>query len=265
METLFYRGLTELIGTSHSSSLVPLCATEAFEIVCLRNPHRLTAQEKDALFQKTIVYTIRAFGEEMDKMTEEDRFQHFSHTLGGEGAVCLLGTATEDGGILLMAHANFVFIPVIGAEPCTVLYLNGICCDPKMQGSGLGTMLMKAALAELQHQAQYLVLRTMNLSVLKIMRVACKKGAKLYPVDHFEAEHRPDILQAAAAVATSLGWGDGVQADRLVMRRVYPPEAVSVFRGSPKTDMASSPLQIRVEELIDRDAGDALICVVDLG
>ena len=81
-----YCGLAELVGTSNAEQLTALSGTEEFEIVCLRNPNNLTEQAKDALFRQTIPYTSRAFGEDMDTMTEESRFQHLSHTLGGEGS-----------------------------------------------------------------------------------------------------------------------------------------------------------------------------------
>ena len=121
----------------------------------------------------------------------------------------------------------------------------------------------------------------------------------VFPIEPFDKHARPDIVRAAAVVATHLDW-EGLDPDSLTYPRAYPKDLLHVFMGStPATAPTSGPatattsatasggssgsggggggdsvgdgggkaisvLQGRVETLIDRAEGDALLCVADL-
>ena len=123
----------------------------------------------------------------------------------------------------------------------------------------------------------------MNLGVMKMAQRACLPHP-VFPIEPFDKHTRPDIVRAAAVVATHLDW-DGLDPDSLTFPRAYPKDLLHVFMGSTPASAptsggssgsggggdsveeggkAISPLQARVETLIDRAEGGALLCVADL-
>ena len=60
-------------------------------IVVLRSPHLISSDTIEKLFRITLVYTSRAFLDDVNTISADDRQDHFSHTFLGGGYVFLLG------------------------------------------------------------------------------------------------------------------------------------------------------------------------------
>ncbi len=207
-----------------------------------------------------------------------DRDDHFSHTLGGDGFVLLLGPApaltpapTSAPGpsaapqATIACHLNLAFVQIPAGgdhSACAAVYVRGVCCDPQHQGRGFAQRLLAEAVhfARRESAVRYIALRTMNLAIVKGMRRACG-SAGVYPVDEDPRTH-PGVQHAAAAFAVQFGWARA-DAAHLVVRAAYPACMVPVFKGSVAA-AADDPLANRVDALIDRDVGDALVCIADL-
>jgi GNAT superfamily N-acetyltransferase len=261
---------SEALSDSHAT-LSLLLRNEHFDVVAIARPQCLSAAQKHAIFELTLPYTARAFATDLETMTAEDREDHFSHTLGGDGVVLVLGLAPRVvPQVTIACHLNFAFIPIppVGdRNACTSVYVRGICCDPGHQGRGFAQQLMVEAVKFVRRESSacYIALRTMNLAVVKAMRRACAFSQSntpcVYPVDE-DPLSRPDVQHAADTFAAQFGWPRADTA-RLVVRAAYPASMIPVFKGAvaPASD---DSIANRVSALIDRDAGDALICVADL-
>lgn len=265
------------------------------EAVALKFPHCLTAAAKEQLFDLTLGYTGRAFlCNDIAKMAEDDRQDHFDHTFGGDGIVFLIGTVM--GGTCrgsdvnrlsypqIYAHTNILFIhltdslalaqpsnkvarsddacqPVRPVQP-TVAYMHAICCDPDFGGRGFAKALFARAVQVVRPLAQYLALRTSNVAIVKLMQKACCSGcgiAAVFPVEPFEPSLRPDISEVAECLSKELKW-TGLQCDTLIIRSAYPSCVIPVFKGK----VVPGALSDRVVSLIDQERGDALVCIADL-
>ena len=213
-------------------------------------------------------------------MSPENRQDHLDHTFGGSGVTFLLGspapavaTGGEDGGedgasispaiispaiMRLHAHLNASFVTKATLEGLgAVVYVNAVCCDPIFQGRGFARKIFTEAVRVLRPKARYLTLRTMNVAIVRLMGSIL---GEVYPVDSYDVEQRSDLPRIAEALRQELEWGPALQSDALIIPRGYPPFLIPVFKGSCR----GSALENLVDGLIDRDAGDCLICISDL-
>ena len=149
---------------------------ENISIVVLRSPHLISLDTIEKLFRITLVYTSRAFLDDVNTISADDRQDHFAHTFLGGGNVFLLGklssSIVEDkivitpgaSSIQIFAHANFHTYEISNTDNHKALYLSGVCCDPHQQGRGFATTLLTESIKILRliENVKYLTLRTMN-------------------------------------------------------------------------------------------------------
>ena len=269
---------------------------DAISIVVLRSPHLIPLDNIEKVFAYTLVYTARAFlVDDVAQMSAEDRQDHLSHTFLGGGNVFLLGnlsssTNATSTNINIFAHANYHNYDIppttnIGTADdqgqgsgSRALYLSGVCCDPQQQGRGFATTLMKESIQLLRKMARvkYLTMRTMNHAVVKCCQRSIqpkdqdhtseqhkdhtKVPVPVYPVDAME--HRPDLIHVCNTITNILGW-KGVIAERLIIERAYPDFLIPIFCGTIDRNK-EDPVLRRVEDIINRDQGDAMCCIIDL-
>ena len=248
---------------------------QEISLVVLRNPQLVTKTFLQKIFELTLSYTARAFlVTDISTMSPEDRQDHFNHTFGGGGNVFLLGCLNESI-IELYAHANFhtYSIPRCGKA----IYLSGVACDPQQQGRGFATTILTQAVKILRQEegVKYLTMRTMNHNVVKMCKRSCateiadgeepdpeQKQVKVYPVDEIE-QGREDLILVCNTLATELKWNQGVVPERLIIERAYPDFLIPIFRGHINMDKVDL-VRDRVDEIIDRDRGDAMCLVIDM-
>ena len=251
-------------------------------IVVLRSPHLIPLDIIEKLFRITLVYTARAFLEDVNKISEDDRQDHFSHTFLGGGNVFLLGklstTVVEDktvtlpgaASIEIFAHANFHTYDIPNTNNHKALYLSGVCCDPHQQGRGFATILMAESIKILRsiENVKYLTLRTMNHAVVKLCKRSCRndtssqqeeKEVPVYPVDVME--NRTDLLHVCNTISNIFGWKE--IPEHLIIKHAYPAHLIPIFRGNVDPNK-KDPILDRMEAIFDRDQGDAIFCIVDL-
>ena len=178
--------------------------------------------------------------------------------------------------------------PALPRPPAAVLYVHALCSDPDLQGRGYSRSVLTEAVRVLRPGARYLTLRTMNLAVVKIVKDALAAGSRVapaaaaaaaadetpvpepavFPVDPFDQLERPDLVRVARGLAAEFGWGGTLDTSRLVIPGAYPDFLIPVFKGKPLPPGGGSArtraLAQRVNALIDRDRGDALLCICDL-
>jgi hypothetical protein len=224
-------------------------------------------EERSRIAAMLLRYTAPAFGhKDATTMSELEQLDHVDHSMGGPGTVtvflvcgmyCQSNDESAKTVLRLFAHANFCHVV---CNDSTCIYLNGVCCDPNQQGGGIATTLIIEAVKVLRQcdNPKYLALRTMNVAVVKILhRLA--NSVTIYPVD--EAA-RPDISQVGRALGELLEWTNLIP-DQLIIPKAYPPFLIPFFKGTP-SGRTDDSVATRVATLIDRDQGDALVCIVDL-
>ena len=121
-----------------------------------------------------------------------------------------------------------------------LIYLNGVCVDPRWQGCGIAKSVFSAGLAYMKatlsgQRPLYLALRTQNPAILSMMRAAVDSSAPIHPVDTdagFSASRYPTVTKCAKAVGLHFSWRnvDDI-AESLICRKVYPLHLVPVFSG----------------------------------
>ena len=252
-------------------------------IVVLRSPHLIPLDIIENLFRITLVYTARAFLDDGNTISADDRQDHFSHTFLGGGNVFLLGklssiivegkTVISPGAssIQIFAHANFHTYDIPNTDNHKALYLSGVCCDPHQQGRGFATILMTESIKILRsiENVKYLTLRTMNHAVVKLCKRSCRnntiseeerKEVPVYPVDVME--NRPDLIHVCNTISNIFGWKDVVP-EHLIIKEAYPAHLIPIFRGNVDPNK-KDPMLDRMEAIFSRDQGDAIFCIVDL-
>lgn len=265
-----FRCLVDVADEAGAAEDAAVVEAVSDHITVLHKPQCLSAAARARLFDLTLPYIARAFAQDVHTMDDSTRLDHLEHTLGGTDPVYFFGSLSGSE-LELYAHANFVVIPVSsqpGESTRLVLYLSAVVCDPLQQGRGMASALITAGLAHSCSLAQqnqytycaYFALRTMNVSVVKMMASACK-GSEIYPVT---ACPTPEITTVATVLGEKLGWPTLVP-ESLVIPQAYPPFLIPVFKGRPKARGSKpSTMQTKVDSLLDRDAGDALVCVAKL-
>jgi GNAT superfamily N-acetyltransferase len=268
------------------------------QLLLLEQPCKLEPSVLARLFLYTAPYTGHAFGADpedlikscmsaegcSDRMTAEAR-AHFEHTLLGD-CVLFAGDVDSEGGLLIFGHANLRYISMQAGieteasdpqvcERTQVLYVNGICCDPLRQGRGIGSALMAEVVKFAQARFGYVTLRTMNLSIMRMMRRACSGTRLIAPID-CSAQHL-GVCGVACAISTYFGWS-GLDTQSLIFPKAYTAADVVVFMGSKQSDSQTdasasigtdvwanrASLENRVADLMSREQGDAMLCVCDL-
>ena len=96
----------------------------------------------------------------------------------------------------------------------------------------------------------------MNVAVVKLMKLAC---GSVFPIEPLDSAVRPDVARLATCLAAHFKWTTP-HCDALTIPLAYPAFLIPVFKGTA----ASGTLVDRVDSLINRDQGDALICIADL-
>ena len=249
---------------------------DTISIVVLRSPHLIRLDTIEKLFRITLVYTSRAFLDDVNTISADDRQDHFSHTFLGGGNVFLLGKLSSrivEGApsIQIFAHANFHTYDIPNTNNHKALYLSGVCCDPHQQGRGFATTLMTESIKVLRliENVKYLTLRTMNHAVVKLCKRSCRnntiseeerKEVPVYPVDVME--NRPDLIHVCNTISNIFGWKDVVP-EHLIIKQAYPAHLIPIFRGEVDPNK-KDPILDRMEAIFSRDQGDAIFCIVDL-
>ena len=252
-------------------------------IVVLRSPHLIPLDTIEKLFRITLVYTSRAFLDDVNTISADDRQDHFSHTFLGGGNVFLLGKLSSiivqgktlispgSSSIQIFAHANFHTYDIPNTDNHKALYLSGVCCDPHQQSRGFATTLMTESIKVLRliENVKYLTLRTMNHAVVKLCKRSCRnntiseeerKEVPVYPVDVME--NRPDLIHVCNTISNIFGWKDVVP-EHLIIKQAYPAHLIPIFRGEVDPNK-KDPILDRMEAIFSRDQGDAIFCIVDL-
>ena len=161
----------------------------------------------------------------------------------------------------LLCSSHSSAISGTSPAPQDLIYLNGVCVDPRWQGCGIAKSVFSAGLAFMKRRLNgqrplYLALRTQNPAILSMMRAAVDSSAPIHPVDTeagFSASKYPTVTKCAKAVGLHFRWRnvDDI-AESLICRKVYPLHLVPVFSGK---------LPKEVAELVEtakssRDSGD---------
>jgi hypothetical protein len=99
-------------------------------------------------------------------------------------------------------------------------------------------------------------------SVLRLRHrtLECRCASTIYPVD--SASIPLDIVHVATVLGAMLDWSNLIP-NKLIIPKAYPDFLIKHFKGG--TPRSNDTAENRVAELIDRDVGDALVCIVDLG
>jgi hypothetical protein len=148
------------------------------------------------------------------------------------------------------------------------VYLSGVACDPEHQGRGFATYIMTESIKILRliPGVKYLTLRTMNHAVVKCCKRSCRQNTndeqsvQVFPVDTFD--ERPDLIHVCNTIANIFGWKN-VKPEKLMIECAYPDFLIPIFKGNVNHNQEDL-IRNRVEEIINRDRGDALFCIVDL-
>jgi hypothetical protein len=252
-----------------------------YELILLYNAPALGKVALEAIFGLTLQYTARAFHDDAATISAENRADHFQHTFEGD-ALCLMALGGADGApVAFCAHANFMVVPNAAATSASqpILYLSGVACDPRHQGRGIPSTILETTVPRLCNKfaAGYFALRTMNIGVMKMMRRVAP--GRVFPLDLADSDGGKwvqPIAAAARALKTRFQWpleprAGGTVAEPLVMPCAYPPFLVPVFigrprerEGSPAGGSGADELAVRVQSLMNRERGDAMLCIAPL-
>jgi len=254
---------------SHFLNVTPQGAAEikAVRVVAIQQPRKLPDAVKRKVYQLTLPYTARAFHQDLRTMSEKTLQEHIDHATPGD--VLLLAVATTNTVMPSPPHAGqqspaetpqLTDIPwVVGHQLVDILKVTippeagstegertspsrlgsamcilGICCDPLFQKIGVSTLIQDYALALLKPDC--VVLRTVNPSVIKMLRRTSPDGSAMYPND-CGSESEWDRARAVANQVVKQ-W-EHVQhhvhlfdATALVVRGVYSAHDQKVFNKS---------------------------------
>ena len=224
-------------------------------IVMVRDPQiNLTSRQVDLLFSLTLPYVARAFQEDINSMTKENVQDYFEHTFVGD-IIFFLGNV-KDGTKepVLFSHSNFSFIDNDG------VYLNGIACDPLHQGKGYAKLLWVKAITMLKEWKTLLAVRTINVRLISILKKTIN-DTPIFPLDKsWDPTKFPEIATFASKLAKEKGW-ERFNPNTLVISKAFPLHLIAVSR---EVTESSTPLSLQIDELINWNSGDALLCVCRL-
>jgi len=208
----------KLRRTASNTNIDSIC------ISVIKNPHTsLSLQQKCQIYKLTLQYTSRAFHQDIDTMTGPEIQDHFDHTTTGEYlflATSLISSEEQEEektSSTAKTNDDSEYINNREKAPRVVFHLlcstiqveveskndnntnnnnnsqlamccSGRCCDPTFQNSGIASIVHNAAVHFLK--PRMIITRTVNPSILKLLRRNSPPGSKLYPNDLVFAEKR---------------------------------------------------------------------------
>jgi hypothetical protein len=234
-----------------SSSLIKMKSTvesiESVAVAVIENPTSLSEQEKNQIYKLTLPYTTRAFKQDFATISDSSIKEHLDHTTQGNFLFVALPIAkTEEEKENSDLETIVVAPKVVFHLLCSTFMIknsladendknnnnnnevlamccSAFCCDPTFQNGGLATIVHTAALEFLR--PKLIIMRTVNPSMLKLLKRTSPVGSKLFPND---CKTEEDWALARAIAKDAISKWDHLSAEvekydetKLVFRGVY--------------------------------------------